>query len=210
MTTQLGIYNMALLHCGESPLVALTDNVPQRYKLDAIWSGNLITRCLEQGTWDFAKRTQQLDYEPSIEPDFGYRKAFVKPDDFIRLIQISSGEYFTDPLLGYEDDPGHWFCDLEQIYVQYVSDDELYGGDLSLWPGTFVTYVEYYLAAKLAQALTKSETLTQKLEKKEYDTRADAQNKNCAEQPTRFLPRGSWSRSRHGFDGNRYRTYRGQ
>lgn len=81
MTTQLDIYNGALLHCGERFLASLTEQREPRRLLDRVWSSNGVKTCLEQGQWNFAMRTIQIDYDPSIAPSFGYARAFQKPND---------------------------------------------------------------------------------------------------------------------------------
>lgn len=197
---------MALMHCGESPLLFVDDEVPQRYKLDAIYNNDMIKRCLEQHTWGFATRTQQIDYDPTINPVFGYKYAFRKPVDFIRSCDISADEFFSAPFLNFQDDPEYWFCELTKIYVRYVSIDDKYGNDLSIWSGSFCSYVEYYLASKLAIALTKSESMREELNRMTRVSLSDAQNKDAVEQPTKFLPMGRWATARlAGSSSERYR-----
>ena len=79
MTTQLDLYNGALLQVGERFLASLTEQREPRRLLDQVWAANGVKTCLEEGQWPFAMRTVQVDYDPSITPTFGYARVFQKP-----------------------------------------------------------------------------------------------------------------------------------
>src|SRR3546814_179077 len=137
--TQLSLYNGALRLCGEAKLANLTEDREPRYVLDDVWDDGALRHCLQQGSWNFAMRTVEAEYSPSVEPSFGFRRAFDKPTDWVRTAAMASDEYFRCPLtsLGARDEGGFWFSDLETIYVRYVSDDASFGLDMSLWPANF-------------------------------------------------------------------------
>ena len=149
MTTQLSLYNKALLLLGEEGLSALTDSVAKRRDLDTAWNDGATDACLSQGQWKFAMRTVQIDYDSSITPNFGYQYAFSKPADFILVSALCSDDHFSSPVTAYDDDPGYWYADLTPIYVRYVSNDASYGGDMSLWSQLFTDYVAAYLASQV-------------------------------------------------------------
>jgi hypothetical protein len=196
-TSRLLLYNEAVLRVGERQLSSLTEVREPRLILDNIWDTGAIDYCLEQGMWNFAMRTVKLDYSPSVEPPFGYSRAFNKPDDFIRVAGVCQDEFFNVPLTRYVDEAGYWFSDLDQIYVRYVSNDNAYGNDLSLWPRTFSTYVACYLAHRMALRLTQDETKKAQIEKDMKAALLDARSKAAMAEPTAFLPRGSWSSARN-------------
>lgn len=198
MPTRLSLYNEALRLCSERPLRTLSDDVEARHVLDTIWDGNVIRYALEQGQWNFATRTNELTYTPSIEPPFGYRRAFVKPADLVRLTGISTDEYFTYPLSRFKDEAGFWFCDWDTIYVSYVSDDAEYGADLSLWPATFSRYVAAHLAAEAAPALSNSASKTEDLRQLTRKRLVDARSKDAIQEAVGFPPTGTWVRARWG------------
>lgn len=206
MTTKLTLYNGALRMLGEVKLSVLTENRAARRHLDDAWDDGFVDYCLEQGLWNFAIRTIQLTYSPSITPAFGYSYAFEKPDDFIRTAALCSDERFNTPLLDYRDESGYWLADLDALYVRYVSNDTEFGNDYSLWPQTFVKFVEAELASRVAIDITKdreklADCLTQR---KRLLT--DAKAKDAMAEPTRFPPSGSWARARHaGTSGQRSR-----
>lgn len=199
--TQLGLYNAALGILGERPLTALTDDGEPRLLLDDVWSRNdgAIKFCLEQGLWNFATRTQQIDSDTSVTPSFGYSSAFVIPSDLVKLSMISANEYFDPPLTRYEEEAGYWFADVDPLYVSFVSNDTSgYGGDMSMWPPTFARFVASYLAEEIAMRLTGDDKKAAYAAQKAKDALTDARSKDAQRGPTRFTPRGSWANARSG------------
>jgi hypothetical protein len=200
--TKLGLYNAALRILGERKLASLSENRQPRRDLDDAWgdgsTNGAVRYCLEMGQWTFATRAAQIDYSPSVTPDFGYRYAFDHPTDFVRTVAVCQDEYFTTPLLQYVDERAYWYAPLQTIYVKYVSNHATYGADLSLWPESFVKVVEAYLAKEVAANVTgkddKVRLANALWEREEKKARSiDAMNK-----PTVFPPAGSWVRSRGG------------
>jgi hypothetical protein len=79
VTTKLTLYNGALLQCGERFLhssTGLTENREARYLLDQVWDSNGVKRALKKASGTSRCARCMMDYDPSIEPDFGYRRAF--------------------------------------------------------------------------------------------------------------------------------------
>jgi hypothetical protein len=198
MTDKLSLYNGSLLVAGERFIASLSVQEEPRRLLDQVWTG-AIKYCLEQGQWHFAMRTVQIDYDTSIEPDFGYRRAFVKPDDWVNTSGLCSDEYFTAPLTRYIDEAGYWYADLDTLYVRYVSNDALYGMDLNKWPETFREYVEAYLASRILLKIANSEDKAEKAGKLAERRLMLAKNKAAMAEPTSFPARGSWSSARNRF-----------
>lgn len=209
MITRLQLYNSALLLLGERNLASLSENREPRRLLDHVWDTGAVDFCLEQGQWKFATRTVQLYSDPSIAPDFGYQFGYAKPDDFIRTMAFCSDEYFSFPLEDYSDDAGYWFFEIEPVYVKYVSNDSQYGGDLSLWPQSFVKYVSAYLATEICEQLTQSATKKAALEKLAGELLLKAASKDAMAGPTGRLPSGSWTNARRGGNTRRERGNRG-
>jgi hypothetical protein len=198
MPTQLTLYNGALRKLGERRLASLAENRESRRALDDAWqSGAFIDECLQAGLWNFATKSVQADYSPDIEPDFGYRRAFDKPEDFILSVAICSDPYFRSPLLDYNDEAGFWFSDFDIMYIKYVSNDEDYGNDMSLWPPNFTEFVEYALAEKVCKRLTQSETGLQDIKRDLKKSLTSARSTDAMADPTQFPPSGSWTGARH-------------
>jgi hypothetical protein len=197
MADKLSIFNGALRLCKTRRLSTLTDQTEPRRLLDAVWANNgAINYCLEAGQWTFATRSGMIDYTPSIEPEFGYRYAFSQPTDMIRPIAICTDEYFRDPLLNYSDERRYWYCDLETIYVRWVSNGENYGADLSLWSERFGKFVEAYLANEIVANLTQDKDIIGYVGKVFDETKRDARSLDAMNKPTVFLPEGGWAASR--------------
>lgn len=199
MPSKLSIYNGALSVLGERKLASLTENREPRYKLDDVWDNDLIDRVLKMGQWKFAKRTVELEASPSVTPAFGYQYAFDRPSDFIRTIMFCADEYFDQPLTRYENEASWWFADVEIVYVAYVSNDEQWGSDLTLWPPNFTEMVEHYVAMKVAPRLTGIDISATTLANWYKMWLAEAKASDAMEAPAKFPPKGGWAKSRQGF-----------
>lgn len=205
-TTQLKLYNEALQILGNRRLATIIDNNESRRLLDEVWDQGALDYCLELGLWNFALRSVEGTYSPSVTPPFGYTYAFSRPTDYIRLSQISSDDRFTAPYLDYRDEAGYWFMDLDTAYISYVSNDETgYGGDLSMWPESFTRFVAAYLAKEARERLAKGGISEDRVNKKYKDALTNARSKDAMEDPTKFLPVGGWRRARQGNSSNRSR-----
>lgn len=199
MPSKLSIYNGALTILGERKLADLTENREPRYKLDTIWDNEFVDRILQAGQWNFAQRTVELEYSPSITPSFGYQYAFDKPQDFIRTMGLCHDEYFTMPITRYSDESQWIFTDAQKIYLKYVSNDSQWGSDYSLWPANFTEFAEHYLAYKVAPTIAGMNFNERELERKQKTLLLEAKSTDAMEQPAKFAPKGGWASSRQGF-----------
>lgn len=195
---KLSLYNGALRFLGKSRLASLSDDVEGRYLLDAVWDDRYLRRVLEQGQWNFATRTVRADYSPSVEPPFGFKRAFDKPTDWVRTVAVAGDEFFRSPLTAreYRDEAGFWFSDLDVIYVGFVSDTTDYGGNLAIWPETFTAWVESWMGLQIAPNVTPSQSNLEALGKKSKHLLRDARSKDAMNEGAAFPPMGSWSRAR--------------
>ncbi len=203
MTTRLSLYNDALLLCGERSLASLTVDEETRRLLDQVWDNGGVNACLEEGQWMFAMRTVRIDYDPGITPDYGFARAFDKPDDWVLTSAICSDEFFRVPVLRYVDEAGFWYSDLDQLYVRYVSNDASYGADLSKWPESFKDFVVAHFATKVVLKITNDEERRKMFfnpmdPKKSIRGQALTKAKSrCAmASPTSFEAQGNWSKAR--------------
>lgn len=203
-TSQLQIYNNALRLCKERKLASLADDREARYLLDDVWDDNAIEACLESGLFSFALRTGRLDYDPSIDPDFGYRYVYDLPADFVQLNMLASDELFNCPMLSnFSIEGGRIYTDLTTIFISYVSKDAQYGLNLQLWPKSFADFVSAYLAKEIVGALTGSQGIENDV-KEQFLARKDASlARDAIKKPMRFQPFGSWVRARLAFGTSR-------
>lgn len=199
--TKLGIYNNALLVIGIEKLASLAVNEKARRVLDQIWDANFPRRCLEKGYWNFAMRTVRIEYDPDVDPEFGYPRAFEKPSDWVRTAAISPNDRFDPPLKQYADEAGYWWSDLDTMYVKYVSDDAAYGLDMSKWPESFVEWMETNLGMRAMKLLTEASADLEQVKKDEKRLLTVAKSKDAMNEAVSFTPRGRWTAARHGMSG---------
>lgn len=197
-TDQLRVYNEALRICGQRKLSSLIDSNNARYLLDDAWGNNGVNHCLEKGQWNFARRSSKLTYDPTVTPDWGYRRAFNKPADWVQTVMISGDEKFQMPLTAYLDEAGYWFCDLDDLYVSYVSADKNYGLNIGLWPSAFADYVSAHLAAVIIHTLSGDAGKRKEVLDYEKVQLQNAKSRDASNQPTKFPAQGSWVTARHG------------
>jgi len=203
MATQLAVYQEALEHLGERPLASLSEDREPRRALDSAWDTTL-TYCLEQGFWNWALRSVEIEPEPAIDPAFGYQSAFLKPTDWLRTYVVSVNEYFEPALTEFIDENGYWMTDTDILYARYVSSGADFGLNLSLWPETFSTYVALRLARRICVRITNSSEKFGDLVKLEARAKVDAMSKDAMNEGTRKPPPGTWVMSR----GSRLTTSR--
>jgi hypothetical protein len=198
MPSKLSLYNGALREAGAGKLASLSENREPRRVLDSVWDDEGIRTCLSAGQWNFATNSIELSYSPSVTPAFGYRYAFDKPANFVRTVAMCEDEYFNSPLLHYQDEGAYWYADLDTLYVRYVDSGTSFGLDYSKWPPNFTRYVESWLAARICMSLTQNKAKRDGLEQDAEVWLTKAKSTDAMEEATRFLPAGSWTRSRRG------------
>lgn len=203
MTTKLSLFNDALLLVGERFLTSLTEEREPRRLLDQVWASNGVKTCLERGQWFFAMCAVQIDYDPSIEPTFGYRRAFAKPADWVLTSAVCSDEFFRVPLLQYTDEALYWYSELDTIYVKYVSSGTDYGLDMNKWPETFREYVAAYFASKIVNKITNSEEKLKIIDALMKRALEKAKSASAMAGPTLLPAQGNWSSSRNRFGARR-------
>jgi len=198
---KLDIYNDALTHLESRLIASLSENREPRRVLDQYWGANdkLVRFALQQGDWNFATRTTMLSYDTAVTPAFGLSYAFAKPTDFKRLISIASDERFESPLLariGYVDEAGFWYSDLQDLYLRYVSDGDTYGFSSGQWTETFRNYLSFRLAWLACKRITGKEDMKLDLEKGMDKALAEARSINSMNEGTKMPRPGNWARSR--------------
>lgn len=202
MATKLQLYNTALRYCKERKIANLNESREPRRLLDDVWESGGVDDCLEEGMWKFATRSLRMDYDTTIEPEFGLRRAFSKPDDWVITVAVCSDEYYNVPLTHYLHENNYWYADIDQIYVRYVSNNTSYGYDLSLWPASFMRYVAAYFASEIVGKLSGGNTETiDDVEKILTKNKRKAKGKDAWNQPAQFPAPGSWVTSRARYRG---------
>lgn len=197
-TTKLGLFQGACQVVGARKIASLTEDRLSRRELDGVFARGGIRTCLKAGQWNFAMRAAMLDYSPSIEPDFGLRRAFDKPTDWVRTCGVTSDEYFRSPLTEYMDEAQIIYADLDTIYVRFVSDDTGYGMDYSKWPEDFARYVEAWFGLQIHDRVVNNAGKKEELKKDIKKLLTEAKARDAMDEAAVFLPSGSWVAARRG------------
>ena len=193
MASKLSLYGGALRALGERRLSSLTEDRASRRELDDAYD-RVLGNCIEAGFWNYAMRTVELEASTDVTPQFGLSYAYEKPDDWVRTYKMSANERFQPPLEEWHDEQGYIFCDVEPLYLRYVSSEAAL--NLSLWPASFETYVELALARAVCLNVNSSETRNEQLKKDLKAAKADALAKDAMNQAVEFPPTGTWVQSR--------------
>ena len=205
VASRLSVYNGALTELGERQISALTSNVESRRVLDQIWNNDFVDEILQMGQWNFAARTALLDYDTDVTSQFGFQRAFSKPSDWVRTMGVSENEHFEPPLSEYADEAGYIWCDVDEIYFKWVSNDTNYGNDFSKWPANFRRFAETYLARKAAPRLTQDEKKMEIIDRVATRALSIARSTDAMDDMHPRPPAGRWVRSRMGNMINRER-----
>lgn len=195
---QLTLYQGALRLCAERKLSGLSENREPRRLLDDVWAEDVVKTCLEEGLWQFATDSARIDYDPDITPQFGYRRAFQKPEHYVRTVALSANEFFDPPLTAFRDEGNIIYADLDTIYMSFVSDADDFGRDMSKWPQSFSKFVMAELALEINPRLTNATVKTDVIRNERKKRLSEAQGKDGSNRPTYFMPRGSWVNARLG------------
>lgn len=197
---RLRLYNSALRRVGERKLASATENREPRRVLDDAWGTDdaVIKYVLERGDWNFGLRAVELTPNPSLEPAFGYRFVYSKPDDFCRMNSLSADARLSRPLTfgEYRDESNYWWADHDPLYVSYVSDGDEYGRNHASWTETFREVVELKLAYEIADRIADSMSKKRELRSELRDALAAAKSTDAMGEGVKFPVVGNWVRAR--------------
>lgn len=193
MATQQGLYDQVAitLKTSRSTVGANTQLANELAKV----YDQVLAECLSGGLWNFALRSTQesSDATPSVL-DFTYE--FSKPDDFVRLAEISADAGFGNPLQRFAFEGTKFYANDDPVYLKYVSDDVSYGLNLAIWPALYTRFVIKSLAKEIAYTITGSKTAADKIDAEWDEARKKALTIDAMEAPTKRLPAGRLVRSR--------------
>lgn len=188
----LQIYNDACTCMGLPRLISVNDDSQRRVEIDSALNQGAVVGLVEKYQWSWANTSRQIDYDPDVETEWGYRYGFQKPTDMERLAGVFTDEGLYHPLKQYSDEGDYLFTDLTTIYLQYVSNSML--NNPALWPQYFREMVAAYLATRVAVAAGGSAELAAHW----WTTRElDAKNTDAMVSPPRVLANGSWVSARN-------------
>lgn len=189
------LYNDALMIIGLTHLVSNDDDSHPRSVMDAILSQGVVATVLEEQGWTFALVSQKVTYDPSLEPTWGYRRVFAMPTDLHRIDGVYQDEYFTTPLADYQQESGLWYCELDDIYIQYVKTS--YIENPGAWPQYYRNIVAAEMAVRAAPGLS-PQMLPNAREQRRIRNN-EGRSTDAMSGPSQMVKRGNWSRSKSGF-----------
>lgn len=196
----LYIYNDALFIMGLPQLITVDDDSNTRAALDAALSTQLVLDELEDTGWEWANTSTQIQYNPSVEPSWGYRRAFDKPADVAVLSGLFCDEYMQHPLKNYSDEGSYFFADVNEMYVKYVATTLV--STPSAWPAYFRRLISANLARRCAAVLSGSVEIAM-MEYASAQKRAKAND--LRNSPPRRIQNGTWTTRRLSNEGSRNR-----
>lgn len=150
-TTQLSLYNEALLLVGERELNAISDDVEARHRLDTAYE-NGPDYCLELVNPIFARRTVELTTFLT-SPEHAYDNVFTLPADYISMVEVYSDEKLDQPISRYIIEGDTLACNYATIYLRYISNAYA----LDTWDKSFERVVVAYLANEIAPRIAPDE-----------------------------------------------------
>lgn len=189
------IYNDALLIMGLPKITANAGDSNRRTQLDAAIDAGIVADMLENIGWQFALESTKSQYDPGIEPAWGYRRAHAEPADMHRIDGIFYDEYMQTPLKLYKHESGYFFTDNDEFYLQYVSTDYLVNP--ANWPMFFRRLVAAKMAKDAAPSLRTEGADADNASLVFAERESDAKGNDAVQSPPRILSAGNWTRGRY-------------
>lgn len=190
MASKTELFNKALARIGERPIQEGQNDTPQA-RACAIAFPTVLEAVLREHPWNFAIKRVVLS--PLVEkPAFGYANYFKIPSDCVRIVQIQTDESKNTPRAfephPYATERGKIACDVNLLYVRYVTKDVEIGDFDSL----ALEYFVIRLAAEITMILTNSLDLKETLRQEARLLLGDAQNIDSTEGYTLPIIEGNW------------------
>lgn len=196
MADKLEIYRGALRLLGPTArLSSLSEVGPARYALDDAWEP-AIDYLLAKGLWNFAMRNVQAVASDTLSTEFGYQYVFEKPDDWVRTASISDHGFNTEGFEDFEDRTLFWVTSVDTLYIQYVSDHDDYGFNISAWRQPFAKTLEAYLAFECGLPISSDKGNRNDLYSLFKSRLKDAKSLDAVDERVRRMPPGRLVRSR--------------
>jgi len=193
------IYNDALIILGLDPIASNSDDSIRKNRLDIARDAELVEAVLEDNAWGFGSQSDQIFFNPAIDPAWGYSFAFDKPADLHRMDGIYSDEFFQNPIVDYIDEDNRFFVNIQTIYIEYTS--STFVADPTLWKSYFKRLVAARLAVDAGGSI---EGANMKNAVAQYDNRRkEALSTDAIQKPPKTLTQGKWARTRRDLNSGR-------
>jgi hypothetical protein len=194
--TLRAIYNDALQILQLDPIVSNTDDSVPKNRISIALQNGLVGAVLEDTSWNFGLQSDQLFYDPSIDPPWGYEYVQALPANWHRINGVYVDELMRTPLRDYvqQVDQGTGntliYSSQQIIYVEYVS--KAFLTDYDNWPDFFKRLVAGRMALDAnIPGGNKEHAVAQYTAR-----RREAMSTNAINGVPKRLSLGSWSRTR--------------
>lgn len=143
MPTKLSVFNKALRILGQPTIATVDQNDEAGRFLRASWEES-VNACYEVGNWNSAIERAELS-QSATAPGWGYDYYYELPDDFVRLVQISSTGDINEDFTAYRPENGMIATNASTLFIRYVSSNLL-----TLAPGEWTQAFANFVSATLA------------------------------------------------------------
>lgn len=167
-SSEVDICNSALIHLGAEPITSLADNSDQARASNQFYDGAR-DAVLTQADWTFATTQQELSKDAST-PLFKYAYQYHLPNNpyCLKPLFMSSPENDDD----WKVQGRMLLTDRDGVYLQYIFRQT----DVSAFTSLFVICLEYFLAHRMAYAVTGSRAVAADMYELFLNALADAQS----------------------------------
>ena len=193
------VYNKAFFILGLDEIVSNDDDSLRRSKADVCVGMGLVNTVLEDVGWKFGVVSNEITYNPSLEPGWGYKRVYAKPTDMHRLDGIFHDALFRTPLKDYEDEGDYWYCGLDKIYVKYISTSFLTSP--SSWPQYLTNLVAAQMALDIGPKLAPDMMDNARDRMERYER--EAQSTDAMSGPPQMIKAGGWVRAKSSYSRRR-------
>jgi hypothetical protein len=194
--TLRAIYNDCLQILMLDPIVSNTDDSLAKNRISIALDNGLVGAVLEDTSWNFGLQSDQLFYDPGIDPPWGYEYVQALPANWHRINGVYVDELMRTPLRDYvqqlDQGTGNTLIYSSQqiIYVEYVS--KAFLTDYENWPDYFKRLVAGRMALDANIPGGNKEVAVAQYTAR----RREAMSTNAINGVPKRLALGSWSRSR--------------
>lgn len=194
--TLRAIYNDCLQILSLAPIVNNNDDSLAKNRISIALDNGLVGSVLEDTSWNFGLESDQLFYDPGIDPPWGYEYVQALPADMHRMNGVYVDELMRTPLRDYvqQVDQGTGntliYSSQQIIYVEYVS--KAFLTDYDNWPD----YFKRLVAARMAIDANIPGGNKEQAVAQYTSRRREAMSTNAINGVPKRLALGSWSRSR--------------
>lgn len=156
-STQTSILLGALAELGSTDRPTSIDDTTSgpAKRAKVLWN-DIVRELLAAHPWNFAIQRKALN-ATGTAPEHGYARAFQLPGDCVRWLPGAA----SDPDFALAEQEGNLLLSdaTEPLNIRYVALND----DIARWPPGFVTAVKLSLAASLAEGVTQSEGIKDRL-----------------------------------------------